>query len=97
MPDFAAFLRVGHSAPSVLPVSHMPWVLVGKIVGAAGLFFGSYLLSAFMNDAVVSQPDLNGNPNGGITIVIVHPPAEVKAPPVPDPTPLSLQDLVLPL
>jgi len=75
----------------------MPWVLFSKIIGAAGLFFGSYLLSAFMNAAIVSQPDLDGGPNGGTTIVIVQPPAEVKAPPVPHPTPLSLQDFVFPL
>jgi len=75
----------------------MPWVIFGKIVGAAGLFFGSYLLSALMNAAVVSQPDLDRGPNGGTTIVIVQPPAEVKAPPVPHPTPLSLQELLLPL
>ena len=81
----------------MLPVSHMPWVLFGKIVGAVGLFFGSYLLSAFMNAAIVSKPRLDRALNGGTTIVIVQPPAEVKTPPVPHPTPPSLQDLVLPL
>ena len=82
----------------------MPWIFLRRVFGAAAVFAGSYLLSAFMNAAVLKHPPLDGRPNLGTTIVIVPPSAADK--PVADhveepasmrPTPGAPRDLTLPL
>lgn len=82
----------------------MPWNLLWKVFGASAVFVGSYLFSAFMNAAVVTQPSLDRGPNLGTTIVIVPPTAadqpvagHVEEPASTRPAPAAPQGLMLPL
>jgi hypothetical protein len=83
----------------------MPWVAIGKIFGAAAVFVSSYLFSAFMNAAVMTQPSLDRGPSLGTTTVVIVQPSEadesasdhVKEPSSRRPAPAASHDPILPL
>jgi len=82
----------------------MPWIYLPRVFGAAAVFIGSYLLSAFMNAVVVTQPSLDRGRNLSTTVVIVPPSAadepvadHVEEPASTQPAPTAPRDRMLPL